>query len=154
MAARAFPVWCRIPLQSGDTPLHRAARKGHVEVVKALLAAPGILPNERNGVSPLAPARPSDLCMRGHTSLTTMRARRVAAVVAEQQAATQRVGVCTDVRKPRRASHQMSAALRFQLPCGEGLGGSQLKLWFYRLVVDMTPKLTANCVLKADWVTH
>ena len=48
-----------MPLQSGWTPLYEAAVWGHEEVVKVLLAAPGILPNERDEVRSLVPARPS-----------------------------------------------------------------------------------------------
>ena len=50
-------MWCLYPLQDGDTPLHRAAEKGHEEVVKALLAVPSILPNEHDNVRFLALAR-------------------------------------------------------------------------------------------------
>ena len=40
------------PSQNGNTPLYAAAERGHTEVVKALLAAPSVLPNQPNNVRP------------------------------------------------------------------------------------------------------
>ena len=39
------------PLQSGDTPLHLAAREGHTTCVEHLLSTPGIDVNIKNWVS-------------------------------------------------------------------------------------------------------
>ena len=39
------------PLQCGDTPLHRAAMRGHTWYVECLLTTPGIDVNIKNGVS-------------------------------------------------------------------------------------------------------
>ena len=51
------------PLQHGDTPLHRVARRGHFACVERLLSTPGIDVNIKDNVS---------LCIECYTNITVM----------------------------------------------------------------------------------
>jgi Ankyrin repeat len=51
-AMHTLTIWC---LQWGWTPLHEAARYGHLEVAQLLLSCPGVNVHARNKVNALEP---------------------------------------------------------------------------------------------------